>query len=324
MRGKHKVYAGKTRKKGILTGIKAYIDHNRLGELLMIGGYICPHDLKLALTTQRATQKPLGAVLIENRMISRRQLALILARQKTLRLIAGLMLCFMSLSFSGKTARADSIPDVPAKIGIAVTATTGRLDNIGRISVYPALFGAEEKRSENLKAFTKWSSMFERFDAEMKTPSGRKIVLELQNELARYRSLSLPEMAEKVNTMMNRKKYIVDNKNWGKSDYWATPVEFMVRGGDCEDFAIAKYAALRALGVSESRLRLTIVHDEIKNIPHAVLAVYTDKGPLILDNQIKTVRLAGNITHYKPIFSINREAWWLHTAPETTVIASAR
>lgn len=33
-------------------------------------------------------------------------------------------------------------------------------------------------------------------------------------------------MAEKVNDYMNRTKYIQDNTNWGKSDYWATPVEF--------------------------------------------------------------------------------------------------
>ena len=125
--------------------------------------------------------------------------------------------------------------------------------------------------------------------------------------------------------MMNAKRYVSDAKNYGQNDYWATPVEFFKRGGDCEDFAIAKYTALKALGVPESRLRIAIVQDMQKNIPHAILIVYTDNGPLILDNQIKSAISASKISHYKPIFSINQDAWWLHTAPKgnVTVVASA-
>ena len=115
----------------------------------------------------------------------------------------------------------------------------------------------------------------------------------------------------------------LDNRNWGKSDYWETPVEFMTRGGDCEDFAIAKYISLRELGVSEDRMRLAIVQDTQKNIPHAVLALYTDDGGVvILDQQIKTVFDAGHQGRYRPIFSINRSAWWLYSLPQT-VVASA-
>ncbi len=79
------------------------------------------------------------------------------------------------------------------------------------------------------------------------------------------------------------------------------------------------------LGVPESRLRIAIVQDMKKNIPHAILVVYTDKGPMILDNQIKSAVNAERISHYKPIFTINQDAWWLHTAPkgDVTVVASA-
>ncbi|MCB1839662.1 MAG: transglutaminase-like cysteine peptidase, partial [Alphaproteobacteria bacterium] len=91
------------------------------------------------------------------------------------------------------------------------------------------------------------------------------------------------------------------------------------------DFAIAKYVALRALGVEEARLRIAIVHDKLKNIPHAILVVYTSEGALILDNQNKEVLNSDALrTRYRPIFSINREYWWLHTAPESTLIASAK
>ena len=66
-----------------------------------------------------------------------------------------------------------------------------------------------------------------------------------------------------------------------------------------------------------------IVKDMEKNLPHAILIVYGDSNTYVLDNQIKTVRTTGSIGHYKPIFSINRSAWWLHTSPQNTMVASA-
>ena len=49
------------------------------------------------------------------------------------------------------------------------------------------------------------------------------------------------------------------------------------------------------------------------------------RGAVILDNQIKTVTHVDRISHYKPIFSINRDSWWLHTKPKgnVTVVASS-
>ena len=130
-------------------------------------------------------------------------------------------------------------------------------------------------------------------------------------------------MVQGVNRLVNENRYIVDKRNWGKSDYWATPVEFLKRGGDCEDFAIAKYTALRSLGFPEERLRVAIVQDTVKNIPHAVLVAYTDEGAFILDNQIKSLVDAERKGRYKPIFSINRQAWWLLKTPNRTIVASA-
>lgn len=308
-------------KKGILTKLKNYLDRSKLGDLMVVRGYISPRDLDFALLEQKLTRQPLGKIFLEHGMITRRQLTLVLAGQKGLRLIAAISLCFISLTGFAKKSRAETIEDVPARISISAS------QNYDQLSYYPALFGAEEKRSENLKAFTKWTSMFSRFDDTLDNGKSAKIVQNLKIELAKYKSSSVSEMAHKVNAMMNKKKYIADSKNWGKSDYWATPIEFMTRGGDCEDFAIAKYVALRALGVPEDYMRIAIVHDKQKNIPHAILIVYAEEGALVLDNQIKTVRRADSIKHYRPIFSINRTAWWLHTAPtgsETTVVASSK
>ena len=165
--------------------------------------------------------------------------------------------------------------------------------------------------------------MFNRFERQLKQDSKARVVREWQQNLNDMQGLGLKAMADRVNDLVNEKRYILDSKNWGKSDYWATPVEFLERGGDCEDFAIMKYTALRSLGVPEERLRLAIVQDTKKNIPHAVLVVYTEKGAYILDNQIKKLISAERGSRYRPIYSINRTAWWLHTKPTKTIIASA-
>lgn len=308
-------------KTGFLTSIKAYLNRNRLGELLVQRGTLSPQDLRFALYQQKQGQGPLGQVLVDNNFISKAELHKILFRQKMVRFAATGMICFMTFaSFGPKRAQAASpIKDVAASISI-----DGPRAEFSRVSYYPALFGSDEKKSRDLSAFTKWTGMFKRFEASMNTSKGMQEMATLRNELRDVKGQSMDQMARDVNAMMNAKPYIVDQKNWGQSDYWATPVEFLTRGGDCEDFAIAKYAALRALGVPEERMRLAIVQDQVKNIPHAVLIVYGESGPLLLDNQIKSVSSAATMKRYKPIFSINRTAWWLHSAPSTTRVASAR
>lgn len=309
-------------KTGILNNIKNAMERNKIGEILVMQGFIQPYDLKHALKLQRQTNKPLGLLLQELNLISKWQLTRLLWRQKVLRVCAGSMLYMMSLGSFSKMSRAADIKDVPAKITLASAGN----NTFKSIKNYPALFGADEKQSKNLKAFTKWTGMFDRFDQELEDAKTEKTIKKLQSQISKFKSDSIHDMARQVNKLMNKKKYIIDSKNWGKSDYWATPVEFMNRGGDCEDFAIAKYVALRALGVPENRMRIAIVQDQIKNMPHAILIVYSEKGIVILDNQIKEMRKAQSIKHYKPIFSINRTAWWLHTTPQkssNTIVASA-
>ena len=170
--------------------------------------------------------------------------------------------------------------------------------------------------------------MFDRFNASLNSGGANGEINKFRQDLQALKGMPMNKMVTRVNDMMNAKRYVTDKANYGKTDYWATPVEFFKKGGDCEDFAIAKYTALRALGVPENRLRIAIVQDLKKNIPHAVLIVYTDQGPMLLDNQIKTAMKADRVSHYKPIFSINQNAWWLHTAPKggnvTRVASSSR
>lgn len=309
---------------GILGALKARLDNNRIGELLLAHEMISPVDLREALALQKASRQPLGRILRQQQKITGFAMRRILAEQMALRTIAACVAIVLSFSCLGgvRTARAgtDMIRDIPAAVSvmpdIAMPAFTP-------MTAWPSLFGSEERASTNIKPFVKWSGMFDRFDREMQANADQPDIAALRRQIKDFRGLSLRAMAQKVNDVINAHPYILDNKNWGKTDYWETPVEFLKRGGDCEDFAIAKYTALRALGVPEDRLRLAIVHDKQKNIPHALLIVYADEAAYVLDNQVPDVRASNRVTRYRPIFSINRTAWWLHTAPGTTVVASA-
>ena len=92
----------------------------------------------------------------------------------------------------------------------------------------------------------------------------------------------------KVNIYLNHKlKYQSDKILNNKSDYWATPKEFLTMGsGDCEDYAIIKYFTLLKLGFEKDKLFITLVYDTYSKRDHMVLSYFEDssKPPLILDS----------------------------------------
>lgn len=314
---KHRKSSGK----GIISALRARFEKNRLGELLVQDGFLTPAQLRGALITCKASNQPMGRVLIDNNLVSAAAIRRTLMEQFMLRFTIAIAAVFLSLGTMGFTSQGrtgSATKSAPSLIQVANTS-------FAPIHDYPNLFNSAEKRSGNLKAFTKWTGMFERFETSLQTSEHDAVIETFKSDLSHYKNLPLHKMAVRVNDMVNKSRYIIDANNYGQSDYWATPIEFLRNGGDCEDFAITKYAALRALGVPEERLRLLILQDMQKDTPHAVLVVYTDHGPYILDNQIKTVMHSKRIAHYKPIFSINRDSWWLHTKPreDVTVVASA-
>lgn len=130
-------------------------------------------------------------------------------------------------------------------------------------------------------------------------------------------SASLDEQAQlrAVNAFFNRTLLFVDDQlNWQQADYWATPVEALLKGaGDCEDYAIAKYLTLRQLGVPGERLRITYVKALTQNQPHMVLTWYATPAsePLVLDNLIAEILPAAQRRDLLPVYAFNAEGLWL-------------
>lgn len=116
-----------------------------------------------------------------------------------------------------------------------------------------------------------------------------------------------------VNQFFNRIRFVDDIRVWKQKDYWATPVEFLGKNaGDCEDFTIAKYFTLRALGIPEEKLRFMYVRALRIKQSHMVLAYFEDPEamPLILDNINKKILPANYRKDLQPIYSFNGDGLW--------------
>lgn len=121
------------------------------------------------------------------------------------------------------------------------------------------------------------------------------------------------EQLSHVNRFFNRQKFVDDIAHWNMKDYWATPIEFIATGGgDCEDFSIAKYFSMRALGVPSSKLRLMYVKALEYDMAHMVLAYYDKPNaiPLVLDNLNKKILPANKRPDLQPVYSFNGEGLW--------------
>jgi len=122
------------------------------------------------------------------------------------------------------------------------------------------------------------------------------------------------EKLEKVNHFFNsRIVFVNDIELWGAQDYWATPIEFLCKkAGDCEDFAIAKYFTLKAMGMPEEKLNISYVKAIQYGIAHMVLTYYSAPGaePLVLDNLVDAISPASKRTDLLPVFSFNGAGLW--------------
>ncbi len=173
--------------------------------------------------------------------------------------------------------------------------------------------------SDDLSAFTKWTALEPRYEREKATAESdcvegkRCLPREWEALLKKLEGEPVAKQMQAVNDFFNAIPYVEDIDNYGVQDYWATPYEFMARGGDCEDYAIAKYFSLRRLGVPARDMRVVIVQDwNLNGEMHAVLEVKQKGTAYLLDNQAARVIAESNIYHYQPLYAINEQNWWAY------------
>lgn len=112
---------------------------------------------------------------------------------------------------------------------------------------------------------------------ESQLSGDKRFADEWARKVSRFAALPEMDRIRAINSYANRYAGVAD-----VVDEWKTPQAVMARGGDCEDVAILKHALLSASGMPKERMRLVVLLAPAG--AHAVLAVSTDEGTLILDN----------------------------------------
>jgi predicted transglutaminase-like cysteine proteinase len=136
----------------------------------------------------------------------------------------------------------------------------------------------------------------------------------LESELEHLRHKSDLEKLKGVNDFYNNTPYLSDIKNYHQKDYWATPWEFLGRDrGDCEDYVIAKYFALKYLGVDTKKLYFSYVKSLKYRQAHMVLTYFkTPKSvPLVLDNYNLKIFPANERRDLIPVYNFNGDSLFL-------------
>ncbi len=110
-----------------------------------------------------------------------------------------------------------------------------------------------------------------------------------------------------------------DQAQYGVADVWATPLMTFANGaGDCEDYAIAKYVALREAGMAAGDLALVVLHNRVAREDHAVTAARLNGRWIILDNQRMALLADSDLHNMTPLMALDSAP-----AVASPVVASA-
>jgi len=159
--------------------------------------------------------------------------------------------------------------------------------------------------------------------------SNTRIISQVKHALQHYQSSSSRQastwlldlatparqgLQTRTHAILNEIKYASDIDHWNKNDYWATPTEFVgTEGGDCEDYAIAKFMTMVARGVPIDELRIMHVHSVTHNVAHMVLLHQprNSNTSFVYDNLVKEVLPVNQRTDLKPVFAFNPNGMWI-------------
>ncbi|RPI66482.1 MAG: hypothetical protein EHM38_10075 [Geobacteraceae bacterium] len=130
--------------------------------------------------------------------------------------------------------------------------------------------------------------------------------------LQEARDLPFLEQLKSVNAYFNGWPYRRDIDAYGVSEYWASPLEFLQKSGDCEDYSIAKYFALKQLGVPVEQMSIVLLIDAVSDSQHAVLVVSNGQDSYVLDNLSDLLLPQEKYAHYLPLYSVNEHYRWTY------------
>ena len=152
------------------------------------------------------------------------------------------------------------------------------------------------------------------------SPAALQLLAIVDHARAREGRARLGEINRAINLAI---RPMSDMAQYGQIDVWSSPlVTFTTGAGDCEDYAIAKYVALRLAGISADDLRIVVMHNILRDEGHAVVAARLDGRWLTLDNnRMAMVEDSYLRNYFRPLFVIDQRGVMKYV--DTPVIASA-
>ena len=147
------------------------------------------------------------------------------------------------------------------------------------------------------------------------SPAALQLLAIVDSARARDGRARLGEINRAINLAI---KPMTDMAQYGQIDVWSSPlVTFTTGAGDCEDYAIAKFVALRLAGMSADDLRIVVLRDTINGEGHAVAMARLDQHWLTLDNRRMAMVEDSDARNIRPLFVINEDdvMKYIDTAP---------
>jgi predicted transglutaminase-like cysteine proteinase len=218
----------------------------------------------------------------------------------------------VQLASADPSTRSDVVSDAPP----AVVAAPPTSDEP---------FGLFTFRAPEGLLWAKWRGVETRMRAEAKSLEGCKVDEDRCSAAERKfvalarsaTSAGLRARIEIINRSVNQAvRYVSDVEQHGVVDVWSSPLETLASGmGDCEDYAIAKFALLLNAGVAEKDLKILLVRDTAVRQDHALLAVRVDRHWLVLDNRWSRLSETRDLPYFMPLFAIDHGGVSLFAAP---------
>ncbi len=188
----------------------------------------------------------------------------------------------------------------------------------------PYSFGAGQRLAD-AQALPNWHAALARHQAERGNlrlclgQPNRCIGVErsLRHLLSRAATLPLDRRVRLINGFVNHRRYRVDRRIESTDSlntahklrtHWSTLMEFLRRGGDCEDYASAKYFLLRELGVPANELRIVVTTERRVRGNHAVVAWQHPGGEVWLLDMDKIHR--GKHSGFRYRYALNEQSIW--------------
>jgi predicted transglutaminase-like cysteine proteinase len=174
-----------------------------------------------------------------------------------------------------------------------------------------------------------WADTVERNNAEQQTIAEcladesvcQSRLIGIRHLLTKAQSLPREKQIRLINRYVNKRRYrddrsehkvsSVSNRKAVFRNHWSTVMDFVRRGGDCEDYATTKYFLLRTLGFASDDMRVVVVYDGSVRDYHAVLAVRITSDSTWLLESDNTIQ-KGVAWGYRYVFAINEDSIWDH------------